>query len=242
MTTTRTKTFLSRLGLTLAALVVVFGALVGVAHTSFGRPILAWLGGVGVSGGCPLGFDQVDPAAAESFRQEQLAGSDGTVAATTTKALDFELGKTTRADLTRWMVGHRATCRADRQGSVWRCSSFAITPAAAPTTSDLFLQLDPHDRLVAVDLLRPPTCARDAAATLRASSAALAIQVGPATATRGEADGAWLGAEPMRSATLEFRYLGFVATVSATNLGARGVRVREQYQWSEQQGPRSGAD
>jgi hypothetical protein len=38
-------------------------------------------------------------------------------------------------------------------------------------------------------------------------------------------------AEPFRRAAIEFRYEDYVARVSATNLGSRGVRVREQYQW-----------
>ncbi|MFO0747777.1 MAG: hypothetical protein U1F43_19245 [Myxococcota bacterium] len=68
----RQRKILKRVAVTLAVVTVLFFGLVGFAHTSAGRPIPAWLSGAGVTGGCLLGFDQVDLVAAEAFRVGEL--------------------------------------------------------------------------------------------------------------------------------------------------------------------------
>lgn len=230
--TTRGKTWLKRGAITLATLAVLFVGLIGLAHTTFGRPILMWLSGAGVTGNCPLGFDQANPLATEYFRKQQLEQREGAGVAKTFRALDFVLGETTKADVQRWVRERQATCDEARQGSALTCSAYAESIGAAPHASDLFMLFDGEDRLVALDLMRTPTDAAAAAATLTRQIEAVSTNVGPATKQHGEAAAAWLMAEPMRMTLREFRYQDFVASISATNLGSRGVRVREQYQWA----------
>lgn len=230
----RTKKILKRTGITLGVVTVLFFGLVGFAHTEAGRPILAWLSGHGVTGGCPLGLDQVDPAAAEAYRVKQLDKSDGKVAARSSRAMGFALGSTTRADVGLWIGAHAATCEAARAGAVLKCSAYAPVVGGAREATDLYLQFDRDDRLVAIDVMHLPTAADAAVRTFVAATAALEQDVGPATAARGEVEAGWLGGGAMRHAAREFRYAGYVATVSATNTGKAGVRVREQYQWAPQ--------
>lgn len=217
----RSKHIAKRVGIAVGVVAVLFVTLIGVAHTTWGRPLLAWLGGIGVTGGCPLGLDQVDPAAVESFRQAELAKRDGVEAARSTRALGFTLGTTTRGEADAWAATHGTVCEDARAGSALKCM----------LGGDLFMQFD-GGRLVALDLLRAPTSAEDAATQFASQAEAVTHSAGPPTNGHGAGDGAWLAATPMRHAMREFRYRGFVATVSVTNLGARGVRVREQYQWA----------
>src|SRR5690606_13153525 len=138
-----------------------------------------------------------------------------------------------RADVQAWATRAPADCRETRKGSVLSCSAPA-GPNELPI-EDLHLQFDAGDRLVAVDLFRSQGCEQDAIRHLQRLSRHLEGEVGPATATRGELSSDYL-ADSYRRAAFEYRYRDYRAQISAPNLGARGIRVREQYQWAPSSG------
>lgn len=207
-------------GVSLAAV-----GLMGFAHTEAGRPLLHFIAS---SAGCPVDLQGGDPARVEAFRAEQVRQQQGALAPKSRPALGFELGTARRADVEAWAKTVGADCSAQRQGSVLSCRG--VTVAKAPTIEDLHLQFDEHDRLVAVDAFRAESCDNDAIAHLQRTSQELTQRVGAATRVDGKLTSAYLAKDYRRSA-FSYHYEGYVARISATNLGARGVRVREQYQW-----------
>ena len=229
----KTRRMLKVTAWVVGSVVVVFGGLIGFAHTKAGRPILAWLGGKGVTGGCPLGLDQGDPVAAEAFRVAELHKREGTAPVAHPRALDFELGTSTKSDVQAWLAARGIQCKDERAGAVLKCLDFPAdaTSGLAPG-SDLHLQFDAAERLVALDLMRPATVSAEAVAAFDTTTGALGRTLGAPSHASGEVSADWLGAEAMRRIAREYRFQGYVASVSATNFGSRGVRVREQYQWA----------
>jgi hypothetical protein len=202
--------------------------LIGFAHTEAGKPLLHWLAN---AAGCPVDFEGGDPARVEAFRVHALQQRDGKVVARTHPALNFELGRTTRSEVQQWVSAQGADCSTTRKGSVLSCAR--VSQGQQLPLEDLHFQFDAEQRLVAVDLFRPQGCGRDAVVHLRELQDQLAERVGPATQVRGTLSADYL-ARAYRRAAIEYRYDHYTAQISATNLGARGIRVREQYQWAPQ--------
>ena len=202
-----------------------FFALVGVAHTDLGRPLLGLLRGVP---GCPVLHGPADPARAESFRVSQLSRRTGIEPAKSRQALGFELGKTARPAVATWADSVGASCQ--HSGTSLRCFGFRET-SGAPRLDDVLFQFDPAGALVAVDVLRAPSDARQALAYLEELASKLERDVGPATSEVGEQSTSYLEGQRLRRRALEFGYRDYVARASATSFGARGVRIREQYQF-----------
>ncbi len=220
---------LKRWGLVCIAPMFVVAALVavvGFAHTDAGRPLLHWMA---KAAGCPADLDGGDPVKVEAFRVDALKERDGEGPALSHPALSFQLGRTTRSDVVRWAAESAASCEATRRGSVLSCEVAA--PVDQLPIEDLHLQFDSADRLVAVDLFRAHGCGRDAVTHLRRLGERLSASVGPSTRTRGTLSADYL-AHAYRRAAIEYRYARYTAQISAINLGARGIRVREQYQWA----------
>lgn len=216
---------------------VLFFAFVAFAHTPWGRPMLAWLSGVP---GCPAGFGEGDPAKVEAFRRQSLAErTAGTAPAqgSTRPALagvpsSFELGKTSRQEVEAWLGPAISQCKPLREGQALSCENPKLASSAAGLpVGDLHLQFD-ADVLVAVDVIYAESDATQAMTHLASVSDVLVKGVGPATKTHGEVEPTWLAAQPLRQTLREFRYRGYVAQLSVTNLGSRGIRMREQYQWT----------
>jgi hypothetical protein len=194
--------------------------LIGFAHTPAGRPLLQALRG---APGCPVSLDQADPAKVEAFRVAQLERRDGSSAAASHPALAWQLGQSRRSDVVTTLGG--ADCRSARDDSVLRCKNLP------ESGDDLHLQFDAQDRLVAVDLLRAPSDGPRALVVLERREQELQARVGEATSRSGQRNPAYLSSILRRTAS-EFRYHRYLATLSAMNYGKRGIRVREQYQWS----------
>ena len=211
------------------AAVALFG-LIGFAHTEAGRPLLNVLRG---APGCPVDLAALTPENVEAARIVAVGKQRGSALESSRRALGFTLGKTSKADVTAYLSGHGIACDSSRQDSVLRCSGAPgeHSPSGAPRIDDLHLQFDQSDTLVAVDLYREGTSSCAAVAWLNAMDDRLTREVGTMTDKQGEASEAFLEGGALRRAANRYRYQGYVAEVSATRFGARGVRVREQYQW-----------
>jgi hypothetical protein len=192
-------------------------ALVGVAHTKVGRPLLGLMGA-----GCPVDLDGVDPARVESHRQQELGRQLGELDALSHPALEFVLGETSRAEVEAWRQRSGAECQDKRGGSALECT------LAAP--DNVFLQFD-DGRLVALDAFTTTASAEQAMAEVAALRDRLVTKVGVVSAAYGARSADELGARTMAHAAVEFRYRRYLARVTATNFGSRGFRVRQQYQW-----------
>lgn len=202
-------------------------ALVGVAHTDLGRPLLRLLPSLA---GCPANLDAADPTRVEAFRVRQLKARAGEAEAMKASAWHFELGSTRRSAVDTWAVREGVVCERARQDSLLRCQ-LPASETCANGRSTAHLQFDALGRLVAVDLLHPGTSADHAVEHVARVRQKLRREVGPETRASGKMTPQHLEARRFRHASVEYRYSAYVAKVSATNLGAGAVLVREQYQW-----------
>jgi hypothetical protein len=202
----------------------------GILHTRAGRPLLARLSGSG--GGCPVGLANATPEKLEEGRVAGLKSVPrGATNAPARPALRFAIGTTTRADVRAWAEANGVACKDDLVGTALRCLDFDPAIAGdpgAPRLADLFFRFDPKGTLVALDAMHAGASAEEAARALDAAAARLARGLGPPNATDGERSAAYLGV-PLAQATIEYRFRDYAIDVSATNLGDRGVLVREQY-------------
>jgi hypothetical protein len=208
---------------------LVFG-IIGFAHTEPGRPLLAYM--PWAPPGCPMGFDKVDPVWVEGFRKKTLDEHDGQAQSKGRPALSFELGKTSEDDVKAFIATQGDRCELTRQGSVYRCKNVHLDEG--PSIDDLHLQVDQEGRLVAVDAFRSGADADATLAHYERLGKDLAVKVGPVTKEFAMSPEE-LKAQRLRRAAREFRYSGYVATVSVMNYGKRGIRVREQYQFNPEE-------
>jgi len=206
----------------------VFGAgvaLVGLAHTPQGKPLLALLGAVP---GCPVSLDKVDPQRVEAYRTKQMALHAGTAVARALPATSLELGAT-RPRVQKWLEERGAQCEERRSGSVIACAR--VADPSAPEMREVHLQFDERDRLVAMDLFRNTSCAAEALDHLSNTERSLNALVGPVTRRTGKPNASLLDERRYHRVSSHFVYANYSAELSAMNYGSRGVRVRETYQW-----------
>lgn len=205
--------------------VVGFTAFVAFAHTPLGRPMLAMLSGVP---GCPVGLDGGDAAAVEATRVASVTQRMGQVEVTP-RALGFVLGESTRAEVRAWLGEGAERCVAIRDGQGLRCEGAALAKTELGCDADLYLAFA-GETLVGLDVRREGE-SEGAMQWLGERVARLSAMVGDPAKSHGQDDASWLVGAPMRQVAREFRARGFVAVVSVTHLGPRGVSTREQYQW-----------
>lgn len=205
---------------------IAFTGFVGLAHTSAGRPLLAWLRG---APGCPVSLDGGDARTVEAFRVAHLKRDVGSEAARTHPALGFELGRTHRDEVWSWARNQGAACKTLREESVLRCTLFTSADAASLPIDDAHLQFDTRGLLVAADVYRIRTSADRAVHFVRQRASALDASVGPRTANHLDETSDALERQPFSRVAVSYRYRQYVAELSATNLAERGIRVRERY-------------
>jgi len=203
----------------------LIAAAVGL-HTPAGRALL------GGGSGCPWGEAPPSAAKLEELRVKsaETLKVAGAARATSRPAFGFVLDRSTRADVTTWAAKAGATCSDELGGGALRCElgELNTTEESGVSVRDAFFRFDPRGVIVGIDLMRDGTDGAKAAAVLTSISGRIAREAGPPSAVQGTADPAHLGGYLDRAAT-EFRFADYAADVSATNLGERGIVVREQY-------------
>lgn len=214
-----------KIAITLGCVLGAGIAFVGIAHTPQGKPLLALLGAVP---GCPVSLDKVDPERVEAYRIQQMTQHAGEGRARSVPATDLELGAS-RSQVQSWLDRRGARCEDKRGASVIACSR--VDGDAGPLMREVHLQFDARDRLVAMDLFRDTACAAEALRHLAESERHLESRVGPVTNRTGKADAVLLDERRYQRVSSRFSYANYTAELSAMNYGARGVRVRETYQW-----------
>jgi hypothetical protein len=141
-------------------------------------------------------------------------------------ALAFDLGLTTRRAARAWLEERGGRCK-ETGASVLACEGVALPGELA--IDSLYLELDPEDRVVAVDLFRRAASGRRALAQLVRTESELVRRVGAVTGRTGSADAAYVEERPLRRVASDFRYGTYLASISAMNFGGGEIRVRESY-------------
>jgi hypothetical protein len=165
----------------------------------------------------------------------KLQGDVGTAEAAAHPALGFTLGQTRRANVESWATAQQAHCQAGFVTSVLECQD--VASPGAPKISHLRLQFDAQQRLVSVDLFRSAGAARDLVARFVALTGELDASVGPATSSTGTPTLAFMLKTPLQTVGRSYAYRDYVANAMLLNLGKRGLRLREQYQWLPPRSP-----
>jgi hypothetical protein len=211
------------------AAAILATALIGVAHTPWGRPLLKlpFLSALAQRSGCPVG--SIEPAAFEAVRQTKLAGDVGEAPARAHPALGFTLGQTRQSDVARWIASTHTNCKAGLVATVLECSD--VTAAGGPPISQLRLQFDAQERLVSVDLFRADPAGAALVERFQALGRELDERVGPATSSVGTPTLAFVTQSGLQTVVRSYGYRDYVASAMLLNFGKRGLRLREQYRW-----------
>jgi hypothetical protein len=223
------KTTLVKAAAGIGAAALLGTAVIGVAHTPWGRPLLKLplLSALAQHAGCPVG--SIEPAAFEKVRQQKLQGDVGTATAGAHPALGFTLGQTRRRDVAAWVATTHSSCKAGLVASVLECSN--VTSLGAAPISQLRLQFDAQERLVSVDLFRADPAGAALVERFQALGRELDASVGPATSSVGTPTLAFMKQSGLQTVVRTYGYRDYVATAMLLNFGKRGLRLREQYQW-----------
>jgi hypothetical protein len=211
-----TRQRLLRAAWTVAASCAVIVAVVGVLHTPLGRPLLARLG---MRAGCPVMNAHLTPQQIETGRVQAGLPLRGTARAPQRPALEFALMKATAADVRAWAAASGLACSEELAGTALRCAA-----PVARAARDLYFRFDPAGVLVALDVMHEGVSPEEAAREFERLRAELAREVGAPTVSRDTLD-----AEPLSQRAVQYRFRDYAADVSATNFGAQGVVIREQY-------------
>jgi hypothetical protein len=201
---------------------LLFVGVVGFAHTKAGRPMLKYLTGAG----CPLGLDvKASPQELEAHRGAALRRlvGDGLAPSSLRPALDFELGKTTRADVKTWLDARGVRFTADDARGEIVCPQLG-------DASDVRFTFDPTGTLVQAQAAHRSGSPDDAVRLLDARKAELQAKIGAPTRAYGDATAAYLAPGTIRQAGFEYAFSDYRVTVTATQMGPLGLMVRETYQ------------
>ena len=217
---------------------VLFTAVVGVAHTSVGRPlrpILGFLGRHGVAAGsCPLGYDTAaNPQEREAARAQFAASHRGESTASSRFAAGFTLDVTTEADVMSWSHARGVTC--ERTGkpshSDVECNDLpaAAFSDAGPQKRTLWLNFAPKGTLVSIVVIGKDKTAEVVtreygSATMRAAAS------GPAYLADADASTHMLEGGLLRQAHAEYRFRDYYVLVRESNMGAQGYMVHRGVQ------------
>lgn len=212
-----------------AATGLAFVGLVGVAHTELGRPLLRYLPGMGSS--CPVGADLAPtPQALDAARADVLERVRGTSPARSLDAFGFRLASTTRADVLAWAGAHGVTCTSDRHAGL-RCAHVpARALPIARAVDEIEFSFTADDRLASASVSTLAPSSAEAAVLVLRRADALGQRLGAPTSRRGEPTAAFLERGAMSQVAYEYRRSDLRARLVATNLGARGIGVREVVQ------------
>ena len=194
---------------------------IGLLHLPAARPLLARLGA------CPVG--RASASEIEEARRIALRSLHGDTDAPARPALGFELERTTLDDVHAWARARAIACDESRESTLLVCrrvQADALESDALQPIDEVAFAFRLRDRrLVNVTTLSAGVSAQDAAHAFAAIAAALAVSLGTPEVSRLPPQ-PWDGTRP---AFLRYRYLDYIADVSALRLPGRGIVMREQY-------------
>jgi len=210
-----------------AGAVILATGLIGLAHAPFARSLLVTVGG------CPMAGARMTPAVAERARRMALATDRAALSAPARPALSFALDTSTLDEARAWARRSRIECEDPRPG-LMTCARVVPEAVGLPPTGgridELALEFDPHERLVNMTTLRTHLTPAVASAEARAIVASLAEKLGPAEQRAGDFAAPSLGVPAAGSiSTVRYRFVDYVADVTAMNAPSSGPSIREHY-------------
>jgi hypothetical protein len=208
-----------------AAAALLTGAM-GALHTSWGRPLLARLGG------CPVG--KTSPAQVEAMRQRGLASLRGASMAPARPAFGFRLDETTRVEALAWTAAHGLRCEIKKRGGdAIFCRDVPPDAVGEPFASrpvdELALFFDPGDKLVQIETMRRRLPSAEAEAVFTGIVGKLSPVLGAPTEELGARTAAYFDQGGMQTSYVRYRFEDYVVIVNAMRF-SEGVALRERYE------------
>jgi len=214
-----------RVSIYVASVLAALTLLVGLLHTSLGRPLLARLGV-----GCPV---QASPEDVERARRDSARATRGSEPSPAQPALGFVLDEMTMADAQAWAEREQVSCEEQRGGTLLMCShvrAAALGGSGGETTDELVLAFSPKTkRLVNIATTEYGLDGTAAASRMARIVSNLEEKLGKPTREAGERSASYLAEAPMRTALVRYRFSDYQADVTATNLPGKGLMLREHY-------------
>jgi len=208
-------------------------AVIGILHMPMARPLLAMLGA------CPV---KATPGQTEIARRAALKKLRGATPAPARPALGFDLESTTLADVQAWGRARGIACQASMQDTLLKCESVpagAVTTRASGTFDEVAFgfRLADH-RLVTVTTISSGLDVSAAATRFTAIAEMMEGALGAAPTAKRLPTTAWDARGPV---FVEYRYVDYIAGVSAMGMQGRGVVMREHYTSARDDGDRTQA-
>jgi len=202
---------------------------VGLAHTSAGRPLFGAILRV-AHGGCPFGYDRaLSPAERERAQLNFAITHRGERRARSRPALGFQLDRTTRDEVVARLAARGVACKSGTGMSDLTCDSVPsqALPNATGPARNLWFTFGVRQELLSVVALSRANEADIISETFIATRGALDDQAGAVTKTEGNSDPRALTQGALRQASAEFRFRDYYALTRATNLGQSFVLTEE---------------
>lgn len=197
---------------------------IGLLHTSVGKPLLA------KAGGCPA--NNAPPQGVEDAQKRAIRLTRGSAMAPARMALGFELDKTTLSDVQAWAKAHGVACKATREDTTLSCVD--IPAEALPATfarariDELEMSFRVNDKtLLGLSTWRWHLPEDTAARELDSVVNGLRGSLGSPTVNEG--DRARLGRELFAGAIVKYNFKDYLCTVSGMNLPEKGITLHESY-------------
>jgi hypothetical protein len=225
------KRALARVLATFGGSATLLAFLVGVAHTSLGRPLLGAVTRM-AHGGCPFGYDKpMSPEQRERAQANFAAKHRGERPASSRPALGFRLDHTTRPEIVAHFAAHGISCTQGKGLSDLTCngvpsSALPGTPVPAPARN-LWLTFGTKQQLLSVIAVSRSPGPEAISAAFVAMRTEVDHDAGSATETHGNADPQALAQGALHQASAEFRFRDYYAVQRATNLTKDFVLTEE---------------
>jgi hypothetical protein len=214
-------------------LAIVAGAMlfatagIGALHMPCARSLLMRVGG------CPMAGARVTPKEMDSGRRMALEVERGTTTAPARPAVGFTLDGTSVADVHAWAAREHVSCE-DRHPGLVVCTEVRPDavglPDAEGTIDELALGFNQRGVLANETTTRARLTPQGAEQAAHVIVASLSAKLGPADKSVGSFAAQQLAGPAAASiSTVSYRYVDYVAEVSAINLPRSGLSVREHY-------------
>jgi hypothetical protein len=198
--------------------------IVGLLHTSVGKPLLA------KAGGCPA--NNAPPQGVEDAQKRAIRLTRGETPAPARVALGFELDKTTLSDVQSWAKKHGIACKATREDTTLSCVDIPAEALPATFARGRIDELEMSFRVADKTLLGLSTWRwhlpeETAARELDSVFTGLRGSLGSPTVNEG--DRARLGRELFAGVIVKYNFKDYLCTVSGMNLPEKGITLHESY-------------
>ncbi len=203
---------------------VAVTGLIGLLHTSVGKPLLM------KTGGCPAA--NAPPEGVEDAQKRAIRLTRGGAPAPQRMALGFDLDKTTLADVQAWAKAHNITCKASREDTTLSCENIPAEALPATFARTRIDELELSFRVKDKSLFSLSTWRwnmPEDAAGRELESVATGLRNALGAPETDEGDRKRLGREQYAGAIVKYNFKDYLCTVSGMNLPNKGITMHESY-------------